>query len=180
MQTAASGSIIERMMGVARLDVATYESIEHDTNATTQAAIVVVLAAIASGIGALGDGATGFFAGIIGGILGWIVFAAATYLVGTKLLATAATEADLGQLLRTVGFAYTPNLLNVLGWVPVLGAILAFVAGIWVIVTTVIAVRQALEMSTLRAIATAIIAAILAGIVLAIVFAIFGVSMPGT
>jgi hypothetical protein len=180
MQTAASGSLVDRMIGAARLDSGTYEEVERDTSATTQAGIVVVLTAIAAGIGALGDGGSGFIAGFIGGILGWIVFAAATYLVGTKLLATAATEADLGQLLRTTGFAYTPNLLLVLGWVPVLGAILGLVAAIWVIVTTVIAVRQALEMSTGRAIVTAIIAVILAAIVLSIVFAIFDVSMPGS
>src|SRR5262245_42416437 len=165
MQTSPSGSLIDRMMGAARLDVATYEEVEHDTSATMQAAIVVVLAAVAAGIGALGDGATGLIGGIVGGIVGWIVYAAATYLVGTKLLAAAQTEADLGQLLRTIGFARTPGILNVVGFVPVLGWIVGLVAAIWVIVTTVIAIRQALEMTTWRAIATAIIALILDAIV---------------
>jgi uncharacterized membrane protein YqaE (UPF0057 family) len=171
--------LIDRMMGAARLDVATYEEVEHDTNATMQAAIVVVLAAVAAGIGALGDGATGLIGGIIGGIVGWIVYAAATYLVGTKLLAAAQTEADLGQLLRTIGFARTPGILNVFGFIPVLGWIAGLVAAIWVIVTTVIAIRQALEMTTWRAIATAIIALILDAIVVGIVYAIFGISAPG-
>ena len=176
----SSGSLVERMMGAARLDVATYEEVEKDTNATSQAAIVVVLAAVATGIGSLGDGAAGLFGGIIGGILGWVIFAAAAYFVGTRLLAASATEADMGQLLRTVGFAYTPSLLRVLGFIPVLGWILWLVAGIWVIVTTVIALRQALEMSTGRAIATGIIAAILNGIVLSIIYAILSISTPGT
>ncbi|MEA2514861.1 MAG: hypothetical protein QOF33_2074 [Thermomicrobiales bacterium] len=182
MQTSASGSLIGRMMGAARLDAATYEEVERDTNATTQAAIVVVLAAIASGIGALGDDDPGkaFIAGVVGGILGWIVFAAAAYVVGTKLLSTAGTEADLGQLMRTIGFAYTPYLLNVVGFIPVLGWIVGLIAGIWVIVTTVVALRHALEMSTGRAIVTAIISAILAAIALGIVYAIFDVSTPGT
>jgi len=179
MQASASGSLVDRMMGAARLDAATYESVERDTNATTQAAIVVVLAAVASGIGALGDGASGLIGGIVGGILGWVVFAAAAYIVGTKLLKTSSTEADLGQLLRTIGFAYTPTILTVVGFVPVLGWIVGLIAGIWVIVTTVVALRHALEMSTLRAIVTAIISAILAGLALGIVYAIFDISTPG-
>jgi hypothetical protein len=168
------------MMGAARLDVATYEAVEHDTNATTQAAIVVVLAAVAAGIGALGDGGSGLIGGIIAGLVGWVVFAATVYFVGTRLLSTAQTEADLGQLLRTIGFARTPGILNVFGFIPVLGWIAGLVALVWVVFATVIAVRQALEMDTGRAIATAIIAAILNGIVVWIIFAIFNISTPGT
>jgi hypothetical protein len=182
MQTAASGSLIERMMGAARLDVATYEAVEHDTNATTQAAIVVALAALATGIGNLGDDNAGkaFVVGIVGGILRWIVFAAAAYFIGTKLLSTAQTEADLGQLLRTVGFATTPYILYVFGFIPILGALAVLAGFVWGIVTTVIAVRQALEMSTGRAIVTAILAAIAGAIILGIIYAIFGISTPGT
>jgi hypothetical protein len=180
MQASASGSLVERMMGAARLDGATYEEVERDSNATSQAAIVVVLAAIASGIGALGDGASGFIGGLVGGIVGWVVFAAAAYFVGTKLLAASGTEADLGQLLRTLGFAYTPSLLNVFGFIPVLGWIAALVAAIWFIVTTIVALKHALEMGTGRAIVTAIIAAILSGIVISIIYAIFNISTPGT
>src|SRR5690242_277620 len=46
----SSRSIVDRMRGAAALDVATYEEVEADVNATGQAAIVVVLVAIASGI----------------------------------------------------------------------------------------------------------------------------------
>jgi hypothetical protein len=180
MQTSASGSLVHRMMGAARLDQGTYEEIERDTNATSQAAIVVVIAAVASGIGALDDGASGLIGGIIGGIIGWVVFAAAAYFVGTKLLATSSTEADLGQLLRTIGFAYAPTVLNVVGFIPVLGGIVAFIAAIWVLVTTIVALKHALEMGTGRAIVTAIIAAILSAIALGIVYAIFDISTPGT
>ncbi len=167
------------MMGAARLDQATYEAVEHDTNATSQAAIVVVLAAIASGIGALGDGGEGFIFGIIAGIVGWIAFAAAAYIVGTKLLAAAGTEADLGQLLRVLGFAQVPQLITIVGFIPVVGWIVGMIALVWGIMTTITALRAALEMSTGRAIATAIIAIIAEAIVVGIIFAIFDVDMPG-
>lgn len=180
MQASASGSLVDRMVGAARLDSATYEEVERDTSATTQAAIVVGLAAIASGIGALGDGGTGLIAGIVAGLLGWVVLAGVAYFVGTKVLAAAGTEADIGQLLRTLGFARTPHLLNVVGFIPVLGWIALLVAWIWGIVTMIVALKHALEMSTGRAIVTAIISAIISGIFIGIVFAIFDVSTPGT
>lgn len=181
MQTSTSGSLVDRMVGAARLDSATYEAVEHDTNATTQAAIVVVLAAIAGGIGSLGGDhpARGFISGIIGGLIGWVAFAAAAYFVGTKILAASGTEADLGQLLRVLGFAQVPSLITVLGFIPVLGAILGLIAFIWIILTTITALKSALEMETGRAIGTAILAIIAEVIVIAIVAAIIGVGVYG-
>ena len=37
----ARRSIVDRMKGAAMLDIATYEEVEHDTEATGQAAVVV-------------------------------------------------------------------------------------------------------------------------------------------
>ena len=60
MQGVAAGSVVQRMLGAARLDVATYEEVEHDTAATPQAAGVVAAAALAAGIGSLReDGGAG-------------------------------------------------------------------------------------------------------------------------
>jgi hypothetical protein len=181
MQISTSGSLVDRMIGAARLDSATYEAVEHDVNATSQAAIVVVLASLAGAIGSLGADhpGRGFIGGLIGGLIGWVAFAAAAYFVGTRFLPTTATEADLGQLLRVLGFAQVPSLITVLGFVPVLGALLGLIAFIWGILTTIVALRSALEMETGRAIATAIIAVIVEIIVIAIVGIILGVGLYG-
>jgi len=179
MQASASGSLVDRMMGAARLDQATYESVERDTTATSQAAIVVVIAAVASGIGALGDGGSGLIGGIIGGIVGWVAFAAAAYFVGTRILAAASTEADLGQLLRVLGFAQVPQIILVVGFIPIIGWIAGLIALVWGILTTITALRAALEMSTGRAIATAIVAVIVEAIVVGIIAAIFGIGLYG-
>jgi hypothetical protein len=45
-------SLLDRAFGAARLDVATYEEVEHDPTALGQAMTVVVVAALAAGIGA--------------------------------------------------------------------------------------------------------------------------------
>ncbi|HEY8448349.1 MAG TPA: YIP1 family protein [Thermomicrobiales bacterium] len=173
--TGTSGSLVDRMMGALRLDVATYEEVERDNDATTQALIVVALASLANGIGALGDdGGTGLIGGIIYGIVGWLLFSLVAFFVGTRLLGASTTSADAGQVMRALGFAYTPQILNVIAFIPVIGWIVSAIAGIWFLIAAVIALRQSLELSTGRAIAVGIISIIAYGIVQAIVGAIFG------
>ena len=81
----------------------------------------------------------------MGGIVGWFLWAVVTWLVGTKLLPEPGTSADLGQMLRTIGFSAAPGLLNVLGIIPLVGLVVWLVAAIWQLVAMVVAVRQALD-----------------------------------
>lgn len=164
-----------RMIGAARLDTQTYEAIEHDENATGSALLVVVLAAIASGIGLLGSGRiVAFVVGIIAAIIGWAVYAGIAYLIGTRLLAGPKTQATWGQLLRTLGFAQAPRLLLVIGWIPILGALVSLVVWVWTLITTVIAIRQALDIGTGRAVVTAVVSWLVQLVVYAIILAPFG------
>lgn len=171
---ASGGSIVQRMIGAARLDPATYEDVERDRGATTQALIVVVLVAIAGAIGGLGEGGGGIIGGLLGSVASWAVSAGLLYVVGTKLLATAATQADWGQVLRTTGFAQTPNLLGVLGFIPVLGFIIAALAAAWALVALVVAVRQSMELSTGRAVGTALVAFLISAAIGVLIATIFG------
>lgn len=181
MQAAGSQTLVNRMIGAAKLDVATYEEVERDPAATSQALIVVVLAGVAAGIGSIReDGITGLIGGAIIGIIAWAVFSYLVYVVGTKLLATATTQADTAQVMRALGFAYSIQILAFVGFIPVLGPIVAFIVAIWALVASVVAIRQALEMSTGRAIATAIIACIPMLIVVGIIAAIFNIGVYGT
>lgn len=171
LQRAGSGGVVDRLIGVLRLDVPTYEAIEHDKGATSQALIIVVLAAIATGIGAIGsDAAGGFIGGILSAIIGWIVFSVIAYYIGARIFGTSSTSASIGQLLRTLGYARAPQLLTVIAFIPVLGWIIALVAALWTLVTSIIAIRQALDFTLGRAIGTAIIAAIVNGLI----YAVFG------
>ncbi len=148
-------SFTERMMGAAMLDVPTYEEVEADESATGQAAIVVVLAAIAAGIGAIGGEGSGVIGSIIGSLIGWALGAGVIYLVGTKLFGGTATW---GEVLRTMGFAQSPGILRFLGFIPVLGGIIAIVVALWTLVTSIVAIRQALDVSTGKAVVVAIVA----------------------
>jgi hypothetical protein len=147
-------SMIDRMKGAARLDVHTYEEVEADSSATGQAAVVVVLVAVAQGIGAAGFGARGLIGGAIAALVGWLLWAGITYLIGDKLLGGTATW---GELLRTIGFAQTPGLLMILAIVPVLRGPVVLAVSIWVLIAGVIAIRQALDFGTGKAVVTTIL-----------------------
>ena len=150
----AHRSIIDRMRGAALLDVATYEEVEHDEQATGQAAVVVLVVAICSAIGAIWRGGAGIIAGPITAIVGWLVWAGITYLIGDKMLGGTATW---GELLRTLGFAQAPGVLMIFGIIPILGGLVRMLVAVWLLVTGVVAIRQALDFSTGKAIVTALL-----------------------
>jgi hypothetical protein len=179
-QSVTGQPIIDRALGVLQLNDATYEEIEHDSNATVQAAIIVIVAGLAAGIGAIGDEWYSIIVNPIAQIIGWIVGSVVIMFVGTRIIPSGQTQADLGQVLRLLGFASVAGIANVLGFIPVVGGIIAFIAGIWGLVMTIKGIMHALEMSIGRAIATALLAWVAIIIVGAIFVAIFGVGLAGT
>ena len=174
-------SLTERMMGAARLDAATYNEVEADQSATPQAMLVVVISSIAAGIGVGGGGVMALVLGSVVALVAWGAWAFVIYLIGTKLLAEPQTEADWGQLLRTLGFAATPGILRVLGLLPGVGTLLVFAVSIWMLAATVIAVREALDYeSTGRAIAVCVIgfvAYLVIATALAVILGVAGLGM---
>jgi hypothetical protein len=161
-----------RLIRAARLDATLYEEVERDEKATAQALAVVVLVALATGIGARG-GLTGLLAGLIAALAGWYLWSALTYWIGTRLLPEPGTQSTLGELLRTIGFAQSPGILRVLGIIPGLEVVLTLVTAIWMLVTAVVAIRQALDyQSTGRAVLVVAVGWVAQLVLLFLVFAI--------
>ena len=165
----------DRIVRASNLDVNLYEEVEADKSALTQAMGVVILSSLAAGLGSITSGGpTGVVMGTISALIGWLIWSYLTYIMGTKLLPTPETKADYRELLRTIGFSSSPGLIRILGIIPGLRGIVFLVAGIWMLVAMIIAVRQALDyQSTFRAVGVCIIGWIVQGIVLGIFFAIF-------
>jgi hypothetical protein len=149
----------DRIIRAAKLDAQLYEEVEADAGAMGQAMGVVVLSSMAAGVGSVAIGGLGgILVGTIAALLGWYVWAYLTYFIGTKFLPEPQTEADLGELLRTIGFSSSPGLIRVFGIIPGLAGPLFLVASIWMLVAMVIAVRQALDYeSTSRAVGVCVI-----------------------
>ncbi len=173
VEATGQASIVDRMIRAAKLEPQVYEEVEHDQSATGQALLVVVLGAVAAGIGALLGGVVALIVGIVAALVGWGVYAFIAYWVGTNIFKGPQTEATWGELLRTLGFASSPRVLLVLGIIPVLGFFIGLVVFIWTLITTVIAIRQALDFDTGRAIGTAVVSWLALLVVYIVVGAIF-------
>ncbi|MEM7351791.1 MAG: YIP1 family protein [Acidobacteriota bacterium] len=172
-------SFTDRMIGAAMLNANTYEEVEADSTALGQAMGVVVLSAVAAGIGSFGlGGVMGLVGGTVAALIGWFIWAGLTFIIGTKLLPEPQTSTDMGELLRTLGFASSPGILKVAGIIPLLGWLVSFAASLWMLAATVVAVRQALDyQSTGRAVAVCVIGFIIyliVGFMMATVFGFAG------
>ena len=145
--------MLARMLGAARLDPHTFEDVEHDSGATLQALLVVVIVSVAGGVGGLlsgeGDIVRGVIFGVIRGVVSWAVWAGVAMLVGTTILKTPDTRADWGQVARGTGFAQTPGIFSVLVFIPFAGSILSFAIFLWQFMAMLIAIRQTLDYDSL-------------------------------
>lgn len=140
----ADHSLIGRMIRAARLEPALYAEVQADQGATGQAAAVVLLSALAGGVGSLGAP----FQILLGGALaiaGWYLFSYIIFLVGVRLLPEPKTRSNFPALLRAIGFANAPGLVRLAGIVEELRMLVLFVAAVWTLVATVTAVRYALS-----------------------------------
>jgi hypothetical protein len=160
-------SLIERMTGAMQADVKTFQEIEADPTAFSQAVTVIVIAGVAALIGNM------FRIGIMHGVMmlvinliGYALWTLLVVLIGTKLMPEPTTKADFNEAFRVIGFTASPGVFNVLAIVPFLGPLISFVVWLWMIVVGVVAVREVLDYSnTGRAIIVCLIAAVICWIV---------------
>ena len=155
---------INRIIRACKLDVNLYEEVEADKSATFQAA----------GVGALSLGTFNFLMAPLLSLVSWFVWAYLVYFIGVKFFPEPTTEADHGQLLRTIGFSSAPGLIRVFGIIPNLMNIAFIVAAIWMLVAMVIAIRHALDYkSTWRAVGVVVTGFLIQSVVLFMILKLF-------
>lgn len=156
-----------RMIGAMQADVKTFEEIEADPNAMTQAVTVIVIAGVAALIGNFfRSGVVGGIMGLVASLVGYALFSLLVFLIGTKVMPEPTTKADFNEAFRTIGFAAAPGVFNILAIIPYLGPLISLLVALWSLVIAVIAVRSVLDYSnTGRAIIVCIIAAVVCMIV---------------
>jgi hypothetical protein len=163
-------SFARRLLGALRLEASTYEEVEHDADALWQAAVVVALGGVAEGVLLVQSGGWGApVVSLIGGFLGWFAASGVVWLVGVRLMGC---SSDFAELLRALGFATAPRILLVAGLLPLGPAlpILRLAVAALTVGAFVIASRQALDVSTGRAVVVCVLAvavSILFGMLLA-------------
>ena len=155
--------MLTRAIAIARLDVSTFEEVEHERSLTREAAIIVLIASIIGSIGGPPTGMRPFIANVLINVVGWFVWSAIVAFVAQKMF-NATT--DRGEMLRTIGYAYGPR---VLGLIPFLG----FIGAVWSVVAVIVGIRQAGDFSTSKAVITALVGFIPYLISMGIIVAIF-------
>lgn len=167
-----------RLMTAATLDAGGYENVEADPRLTSQAAVTVLLASLAAGIGAggiYGLHPLTFAATSALALVTWIAWAMLAFQIGTRVLPGPDTDATLGQLLRTTGFAAAPGLLQVFALLPGMAVPVFSVTTAWMFAAMVVAVRHALDYrSTRQALAVCALAAGLCVVVAVVAGVAFG------
>jgi hypothetical protein len=180
-----TATFVRRLLGAAALDVATYEDVEADRAATPQALAIVVLSSLAAGIGARGSSGgadtLAFFAtASVIALAAWAAFALLIFQVGGRILPTPGTRVDVWELLRTLGFAATPGLIQVFGVFPGATIPVFTLAILWSMAASVVAVRQALDYtSTGRAIAVCSLGLLLSLAIAMVLGLVFGPTLSG-
>jgi hypothetical protein len=172
---------LHRLMGAAMLDVSTYEEVEADRGATSQALLVVVLSGLAAGAGAWGAGngrPLALFSVATIAMLAWAAWALLIFEIGGRLVPEPQTRVDVTELLRTIGFASTPGILRIFGVLPGVTIPVFVLTAIWMLLATVVAVRQALDYtSTTRAILVCVFGWTLAVVMAIVLGLMFGPSV---
>jgi hypothetical protein len=148
-----------RILRAIKLETQLYEEVEADKDALPQALGVVLMSSLAAGIASISKGADiSILGSVFGFLFSWFLFSYLIFLIGTKWLSEPQTKSDYGELLRTIGFASAPGLITVAGIIPFFYSPAFLVAYIWILVATVIAVRQALDFKSIgRAIVVCLI-----------------------
>jgi len=174
-----------RVLGAAMLDARIYEEVEADPSATPQAFAVVLMSGLAAGIGLRGaDGGAAAIAfaatACVIGLLAWAAFALVALQVGARLLPTPETRVDAGELLRTLGFAAAPGLVQAAGVLPGARTPVFILVGLWTLAAAIVAIRQAADYTTTaRAAAVCALGWVLSLVVAVVLGLVFGPTLSG-
>ena len=149
--------MIDRMIRAGRLDASLYREVASDRALTREALLIVVIGALAAGIG-LGLAATPLviILGVIGAIVSWVIMTGLVYLVGMRFFAEPGISVTWGDVMRVVGYAHSARATLVL--IFLLGPVIAIAIDLWVLIATIVAVKEVFGFTRMsRAVGTALI-----------------------
>jgi len=176
MTTEGTGSagLMDRVVRAVKLDPTLYKEVSADETKTTEAMIVVAIAAAIGGLGlAIGPGNFRFGSWLLSIVLaptlGLAIGTGVLWLIG-KLFSG---KAQFMEMFRPLGYAYAPSALAIIPWIG------SLVGWIWSLVCAVIAVRESEEVSTGSAVAIVLIPAVVFFILALILVFIAGMALLG-
>ena len=156
-------TMLDRMLKSARLNRDTLLALKEDSTATGQALIVLALAGASFGVGfaaSIGFGTMGILLGAVFGAVAsialGIVWVSLTFLIGRRFFGG---TSNYWSLARPVFFSTSPGLIFLIMSIPVspIPDVALAIGVAWIAISTVIAVKTALGLDTLRSLVIFII-----------------------
>jgi len=178
--------LVERIIGAFTFRKGVYAEVENDTTFTTNAWLIVAVAAFLSALGGAavaGGSFTNMFLGaLVGAVFGVVGFAISAFVISWIGASVFKAQVTFEEVVRTTGLAYVWNAVGVLG---ILGAIMTVLgclvgpiqlaAAIAGLVAAMFAIKEALDLDWTSTIITVIIGwivqfvfSLIAGVVLGV------------
>lgn len=160
-------SLMNRLTGIVTFKPAVYREVAEDPAAMQPAAIIVVAISVISGLigGLLTNNLVGqLLATVVSGLLGWIIGGFLTSVIANAMGGKTSPQ----EMLRIFGHI---QVFQILGFIPCVGTIAALVLGI---IGNVLAIREAAEVDTTKAVIIAVLVGIAIFAVATVVTMILG------
>lgn len=151
--------VINRLLRALRLDASLYREVAAPDGDTRQAALVVLLTAVAAGAEGIWLSVSGAGLIAISHVAAWPVWALGIWLVGARLKTPNGEPSGFWQVARAIAFAQAPGVFFaislVLLWIsaPLWGTVRTLIS-VWVVVGTFLAVRETLGLTNGRTLGT--------------------------
>ena len=178
-------SMLANVRRAMSLDRSFYQEVAYNERYSQEALMVVIVAAVLTGIGGfLGGVLGGNFGGALIGLIVGVILAVAGYYIWAYIVQFVGKsmfqgQATVPQLLRTLGYAYAPTALGVLSFIPCVGGLIALIGSLWSLVCGFFAVRETHRLSDGQAIVTVVIGWLIVFLITMAVGLVFGVGFLG-
>ncbi len=154
--------MIDRILRAIKLDKTLFSEVARNEFLLGESLIIVLLVAVVSGIGNMLNAdqpVVALITEVMNSVLfGWLLWSVVAYFVGTAFFGG---KASINEMLRALGYANAPRLLNFFAFIPCIGWIFALLGGILSLIAGVIAIRETMHFDNDKALITAIIGFIL-------------------
>ena len=173
-------NIVDNIRRAVTFDRTFYQEASAQERYQKQALTVVVVVALLSGIGSFLGGLlslnilgaiVGLALGVLMVVVGYYIWVYVVQFVGRQFFQGQATAP---QLLRTLGYAYAPQALGILGFIPCIGWMIALAGALWSLGCGYFAVKETEQFTDGKAILTVLIGWVIVMVVVAVVAGIVG------
>ena len=141
--------LLEIILKSLKFDKSVYIEAKNKPGFLRFSLLIVLLVSLCTGIGTINlTNDSSVIRDLLSSIIGWLIWTSIIFVIGVKLLKNSST---FSQLARTLGLAYSPGVLNILGLISFISIPVLAITSIWTVISFIFALKHALEISAEKA-----------------------------